>query len=362
MSGYQKYSTSFLQLLRLYDSQERPFSLQAESVRDYNKWKRKTREKLKEIAGFSQLEPCEPEWVPLDERQEKGYHRIKGALKTEPEVFMPMYILVPDSLKQGEKRAGVIAPHGHGAGGKDSVAGVMESPAIKEKMQKYHCSYGLDLVKQGYVVFCPDARGFGERRELKEQGDKEEKILSSSCNALNFAAISLGCSLIAMWTWDLIKLIDFLQTLPFCDADRLACCGFSGGGLQTLWLTALDDRVKCAVISGYFHGFRDSLLATNFCGCNFVPHLWENMDLADIAALIAPRPLLIESGNQDSLNGKRGLQDVKEQFAKLKKAYQLFQKEDYLEHYIFNGAHIWNGLKTITFLNRYLNLHVDSMK
>lgn len=354
VSGQQKYYTELKQMLRCFDAQKRPYAFRAENLPAFSNWKAQSRKMLGNIMGLNLMEPCGLSFHKLGENKEDGYRRIKGILQTEPEIFMPLYLLIPDSLKDGEKRPCVIAAHGHGAGGKVSVAGVSENPAVCERIQKYHCDYGVDLVQQGYVVFCPDARGSGERRESRQQGNEADKTLSCSCDLLNFAAISLGGSLAGMWTWDLMRLIDFAQTLPFCDDSRIACCGFSGGGLQTLWLTALDDRVKCAVISGYFHGFRDSVLTTNLCGCNFIPHLWQNMDLCDVVALIAPRPLLIESGNHDNLNGKRGMQDVEEQFAKLKRAYQLFQAENCLKHYVFNGAHIWNGTETKEFIKNYL--------
>jgi dienelactone hydrolase len=348
------YYTERKQLLRCYDAQKRPYAFRAENTEDFFKWKKQSREMLRDIMGFSLLEPCCPAFRKTGESRQNGFRRIKGILQTEPEIFMPLYLLVPDGLKEGEKRPCVIAPHGHGAGGKDSVAGVLENPAVRGAAEKYNCACGVDFVKQGYVVFCPDARGSGERREPRQQGSEAEKVLSSSCDALNFAAVSLGGSLAGMWTWDLMRLIDFAQSLPFCDGSRVACCGFSGGGLQTLWLAALDDRVTCAVISGYFHGYRDSILSTNFCGCNFVPHLWQNMDLCDVAALIAPRPFLIESGSRDELNGARGLRDVDEQFARLQKAYRLFSRQDFLHHFVFDGVHRWNGSETGAFLKRYL--------
>jgi hypothetical protein len=83
----------------------------------------------------------------------------------------------------------------------------------------------------------------------------------------------------------------------------------------------MDDRIKCAVVSGYFYGYKDSLLKrSDNCGCNYVPHLWEYIDMCDLGALIAPRPLLIESGTEDDLNGERGIENVLEQVAATRKA------------------------------------------
>ena len=168
-------------------------------------------------------------------------------------------------------------------------------------------------------------------------------------------AISLGFSLTGMWTWDLKCLIDYIETRDDCDSNKIGCGGLSGGGLQTLWITAMDERIKCAIVSGYFYGYKDSLLRlSGNCGCNYVPHLWENVDMGDLGALIAPRPLLIETGNNDPLNGERGLLNVTEQVDIALRAYRLFDAEDKLCHYIFEGQHIWNAKKSYEFINKYL--------
>ena len=66
----------------------------------------------------------------------------------------------------------------------------------------------------------------------------------------------LGISVIGMLTWDLARLIDWLEADARFDTQRLGALGFSGGGMQTLWLAALDDRVKMAAVSGYPPGCR----------------------------------------------------------------------------------------------------------
>lgn len=125
-----------------------------------------------------------------------------------------------------------------------------------------------------------------------------------------------GGKLSTAGVWDLMRLVDYIKTRPDCNGDKIGCIGLSGGGLQSLWLAALDDRIMFATVSGYFYGYRDSLLEMNQnCCCNYVPGLWEHVDMGDIGALIAPRALVIESGMQDHLNGRRGIVNVLEQVA-----------------------------------------------
>ena len=78
----------------------------------------------------------------------------------------------------------------------------------------------------------------------------------------------------------------------------------------------LPLMIKAAVVSGYFYGYRESLLVKHQnCSCNYVPHLYETADMGDLGALIAPRPLLVETGARDPLNGQSGMKNVNSQMA-----------------------------------------------
>lgn len=346
-----KYYTSIEHMLEVFDGTSRKLAFKAESIKDFEEWKKSTRMQLAAIIGIDRMRKCslDPqliETVPMD-----GYRRDKMLIQTEKDVWMPFYLLIPDGINEGEKRPCMIAPHGHSSGGKYATAGRTDIPAIKEMIECYNYDYGVRYVKEGYITFCPDARGFGERRELVNQSDEDESLLGSSCHVLNHMAIPLGLSVTGMWTWDLMRLIDYIEMRSDCDKDRIGCGGLSGGGLQTLWLAAMDERIKCAVVSGYFYGYKDSLLIVNVnCSCNYVPHLWEYVDMGDIGVLAAPRALLIESGTEDNLNGERGLDNVTGQVEITRNAYRLFNAEDKLYHHVFKGEHMWNGEKTYKFI------------
>ncbi len=342
-------------LLDTYNLNSRKYKLCAENVPEFKGWKKTLVPKLQNLLGIANLKKTNLNPKIIETKVFTDFTRKKVVLETEKDVFMPMYILIPNSIKPGEKIPCVIAPHGHGCGGKEGTAGRYDIPIIKESIEKYNCDYGIKLVKQGYIVFCNDARGFGERREWMDQGNSNEDLLKCSCNTINNAAISLGKSLLGMMVWDLIRIIDYIETLDYCNSSKIACLGFSGGGLQSLWLSALDERIKIAIISGYFHSFKGSIMATNFCGCNFVPNLWKAVDIGDLGALIAPRPLLIESGTDDPLNGSRGIIDVKEQISITKHAYNILNSDDKIYHHIFKGSHIFNGEKVNDFLKEHFN-------
>ncbi|MCL2159221.1 MAG: alpha/beta hydrolase family protein [Oscillospiraceae bacterium] len=350
----QKFYTSREHFRKLMDGNTLKLALKTGSVAEYEKWKGQLREKITELLGFSVMQTAELNPQTLESVQMDGYTRIKMTIDTEPDVTMPFYALVPDGIKAGEKRPAILAPHGHGSFGKDAVANNPSFPELAENIKALDYGYGEAAAKAGFVTFCPDARGFGERREKNNQGDTPEQKLASSCLYLNVMARGLGTNVAGMWTWDLMRLIDYAQARDDVAGDKIGCIGLSGGGLQTLWLSALDERVKCAVISGYFYGFAESLLEMHNCDCNYIPHMWEYCDIGEVGALIAPRPLLIETGTLDGLNGESNLDNVVPYVNQVRSAYDLLGAPENIYHDIFEGPHKWNGVCAMPWISKHL--------
>ena len=100
--------------------------------------------------------------------------------------------------------------------------------------------------------------------------------------------------------WDLARALDVLAAHPLVDPTRIAAVGLSYGGTCTLFLAALDDRVAAAVVSGYLSSWRAAhTVPWNMCGSQVLPGMLGTLEHVDIAALIAPRPLLVETGTDD---------------------------------------------------------------
>lgn len=312
-------------------------------------WQKESRKLLSSLLGMDKIQQdinyFEFSPVIKDKKElDDGIIREHLFINTEEDVIMPIFILHP----QGESKGTFIALPGHNGGGKYTVSGDTSSPLFKEKIDKYDYDYGLELTKMGYTVVCPDSRGFGERREKAMQGSEGEKIIKGSCKELSNMATSLGFSLQGLFLWDNQRLIDYLETRNDIQLSNLGVVGFSGGGMQALYLSAMDERIKRTIISGYFYGFKDSLLVMNSnCQCNYVPSLFRYFDICDIASLIAPRPLAIQASKDDRLEGERGMENVFEQLKIVQKTYSLFDKTVYLDER--DGDHSFHkeGLPTI---------------
>lgn len=340
------YYTCLKRMEQQFDRYGRQNPVQTDTKEHYEQWKQQIRKRLSTLLGLGYMERCPLEGRVLERKQmEEGIIREKVLIQVEPDVWMPVYILIPEQEKgNGQKRLScVIAPPGHQGAGKYTVAGCTEIPAAAKMIAHYHYDYGLQLARAGFVALCPDCRGFGERREAALQGDEEHAFLNSTCFHLAHMAEPLGMTVAGMLTWDLMRLVDYIEERNEWNLDDIGCLGFSGGGMQTLWLTAMDDRIARAGISGYMYGYKDSLLKLNGnCSCNYVPHLWEQVDMGDIGALIAPRPLLIQSCRGDHLNGERGIANAREQVEIIRSAYRCLEAEENLYHNICEGTHQWH--------------------
>ena len=302
-----------------------------------------TRDRLFDLLGLSIMDRAPIEVRELDRVQIAGGIVLTHAmLQVERDVWMPFYLLEPQTPKfdaHGCKRC-YICPHGHQGAGGASVAGVTGVPAVDDAVRKFNYDYGLRLARMGYVTVCPDSRGWGSRRDWKGQGDDENSYLRGTCLNQARMAEPLGLTVAGLNAWDNMRLIDYLETRGDIAMDDLGCFGFSGGGYMTLYLAALDPRVRKAFVSGYLYGVDDSLLHLNGnCSCNYTPGLWRLLDMGDIASLIAPRPLLVQSCEKDHLNGARGLANVDEQLAIVRDAYGLVGHADDLLHEVCPGGH-----------------------
>lgn len=342
---FNTFYSSYPNLRAKFEKKGRAARFMGQTKEELLDWQSKTRELLEKRLGLDLLDHCplQPEKVE-DIMVKPQIRREKVLLQTEWGVTLSVFILIPDSANQNTPC--FLAPCGHLGGGKYSVAGALEIPGMQEKINQFQYDYGMKLATLGYVAICPDARGFGEMREgftsladLKQ--DENQKIFyECSCYQLSHMATALGQTLLGMQVHDLMSLIDYVIERGEWDTKNLGCIGFSGGGMQTLYLSALDTRIKKVMISGYFYGFGDSLLIRNGnCNCNYVPGLLKDLDCGDIGCLLAPRPVVIQSCREDHLNGPRGLSNVIEQLEIMEKCYQLLDRKEAVIRDVCEGPH-----------------------
>lgn len=339
----------------VYENVGRIYGFRAKSIDEWRDWRRRFREKLIDLLGGFDY-PSRPLSPKIVERKEfKEYVREKVLYWSDRFNLIPAYVLIPKNV-DGRLPA-VIAMHGHGYG-KNDVVGIWEDgeDRVNPISRGYQKDFALSLVRHGFLVIAPEQSGFGERREEK---DVSMGPSSSSCWWLTLWSLMLGKTTIGRRVWDAIKTIDYLETRNDVDKDRIGMMGISGGGTTTLFTSALDDRIKVTVISGYLNTFRDSILSIKHCIDNYIPGILKYGEMYDIASLIAPKPLFIESGTKDQIFP---IKSTKYAYEKVRKVYEFLGVADRIDSEFFEGRHEICGKKAYKFLKKWLTINKDLLK
>lgn len=259
---------------------------------DMDAWRLDFREALRDALGLDAMPPAGPGRVRTEDQTDIGlYRREHIALEVEPDVWSPAYVFVPT---HGRPVATVIALHGHGPG-KSLTVGLASTAAGRIAIRDHERDFGRQAALRGYAVIVPDQRGFGEW--MTDEDRTAGRLWA--CERLQPEALSRGRTLIGERVYDVQQWITYAEQRPEMDASRLAVIGHSAGGTTALFAAALDERIDVAVVSGYFGTWARSITGIEHCVCNEVPGIERLGDLADIACLVAPRPLLLSLGAKD---------------------------------------------------------------
>jgi dienelactone hydrolase len=177
-------------------------------------------------------------------------------------------------------------------------------------------AYGRELAQRGYIVLCPDLLCFEERRPAHAGRAKgpavEHRRAGTDYERFEFTKRLLtGSCLQTKYLHDLTCAVDLLASLPSVNRERLGVIGHSLGGLQALWLSWYDARIRVGVSSCGFGLLRTLVRdAINHGFATYVPGLLTVGDLDVVAADVAPRAFLLSAGERDPLFPIDGVQSV----------------------------------------------------
>lgn len=336
-----------------YDEMTPQLTFRAQRLADARRWQQKLRQTLATLlGGFPPPCPLQPQLLEVreltmqtDDGQIVRYRREAVTFQSRPHLTVFAYFLKP--LPDSDKLPAVLCLPGHGRG-VDDIVGINPDGTLRQRWGGYQRDFALQCVAHGFAALAIEQLGFGHRRD---EAARQRGPDASSCQPLSGSALLLGETMIGWRVYDALRALDYLQTRPDVDAQRLAVMGISGGGTTSLFSAALDERIKVAVISGYFNTFRASIYTISHCMDNYVPGILRYAEMPDIAGLIAPRPVHIESGIHDPIFP---VEATKEAFARLQRIYEVFGAADRLSLHLFDGGHEFNGQQAFPFLKRWL--------
>ena len=276
------------------------------------------------------MPPSQPRAELLQSQDRGEYVEEKYALDVGEGVDAPMYVLVP---KTAPPYKAILGFHGHDPSVQNILGNYPDEQTARENLA-VDGNWAQKLARAGYLVCAVEQRGFGER--LTNQRIAEHS--RSSCRHLAFDYLLEGRVLLGERSWDGIVALSYLQNRSDVTAS-IGCTGHSGGGTTALWLSALDPRIAVSVVSCYFCSFKASILGMEHCECNYVPHILDYAEMGDLAALIAPRPLRFINGEIDPIFP---LPAAQEQLETVRRAYRLYNAEDYVSLTAHPGAHAYH--------------------
>jgi len=267
-----------------------------------------------------------------DEPKYRGYEVM---LDVWPDVYAYGILLVPKGMKDGERRPVVVCQHG--------LEGRPQDVADPKIDHKAYNQYGCRLAERGFVVFAPQNLYIG--RDLFRTLQRKANLLGKHL----FSVIIPQHQVITDW----------LATLPFVDPERIAFYGLSYGGKTAMRVPAVVKRYSLSICSADFNEWIWKNAATD-SPYSYVTtgeyeifewNLGNTFNYAEMAALIAPRPFMVERGHYD---GVAPDEKVAHEYAKVRRLYAELKIPDRTEIEFFLGPHTIHGVGTYEFLHKHL--------
>jgi dienelactone hydrolase len=335
----------------LYGSIAPLMAFAATDAPGYARWRQSFAAKYEECLGVLPR-TGEPLDVAVEEEVDfPAYRRRKIVYTADRLSRIPAYLFLP----KGRSVPGpaIVCPHGHGRG-KVDVAGVAATEEEAAHIRSHNYDYAEQFARRGYVTLASDQRCFGERKDdpTKVYGHMQIREGDHWCDVNFVLGMLVGVPLPGLHVFDISRGVDLLQSLPEVDGERIGAVGLSFGGAVTLFSSAHDRRIKVAGISGYFNSWRAyPMIDGELCGSEVIPGLLRYGDHAEVAGLIAPRPLFLEFGMEDPLFPvDAGLSS----FETLRRIYELAGAADRLDKEVFPGRHEFCGKRIFDFFARWL--------
>jgi len=277
-----------------------------------------------EFEKFPDRNPLNPK--SRNKQQFDGYSVEAVVFESVPGFYVTGNLYRPTGTSAPKSLAAIVCPHGHWDQPEDYGR-------FRNDMQIRCASFA----KMGAMVFSVDLIGYGESQQLDHEYPKG----------------------VAIQTWNVMRIIDFLLTFPEVDPNRVAVTGASGGGTQTFLSTALDDRIKVSMpvvqVSAHFFGG---------CMCESGMPIHRTGDKVfsnvEIATLAAPRPMLIVSDGADWTKNTPRVE-----FPFVQSIYKLYGKQGLAEsaHFADEGHDYGKNkrLPAYNFLSKHLGMNLQKI-
>lgn len=269
------------------------------------------RERLREAWGGFPGSPCPLGARVLGSLDRAGYRIEKVVFQTRPGVWMTANAYVPDGPG---KRPAILMVHGHWHGAK-------QDPVVQARC--------IGAAKLGYFVLVVDAFGSGERGVGRALGEYHGEMTAATL-------LPVGLPLSGLQVYENTRAVDYLRTRPEVDGGRIGVTGASGGGNQTMYAGAWDERLG-AVVPVCSVGNYQSYLGAACCLCEVVPGALRFAEEWDVLGLVAPRGLMVVNATRDAVQFSGP--EARRSLARVEPLYRLLGKPGSVRHAVFESGH-----------------------
>jgi dienelactone hydrolase len=319
----------FPEIERLANAREFSHSFLGGRFRSVDEYRREGRRLVHEAFGYTPP-PQAPRAEVVDRYDGGEFVREKIVFSTTPQFRVPAYVHLPRNRKG--RLPAIVDLHSHGGMFLFGKEKVIDFGVNHPTMVEYHKrNYGgrptaTELARRGYVVITIDAFPFGERRLMMDEDIKygwerskysveDVKHLNDKCrrkeSTIVKSLIYAGMTWPGVVAWDDIRTVDYLAARPEVDPQRIGCCGVSLGGYRSLLLSGLDDRIAAGCVAGFMSTVRPMMQRhiDTHSFVHFIPAVHSGLDLPDIVALRAPKPLMVLQCSRDGLYPRAGMEE-----------------------------------------------------
>lgn len=294
----------FLQFVRQQAAQLRAQDRPPQTLAEWQTQRERLRAKLLQAWGGFPSEPCPLEPRKLGEVIRDGYRVEKLLLQTLPGIWMPALAYVPDAPG---KRPALLCVHGH-------LRQAKQDPIVQSRC--------IGAAKLGYFVLAVDAFGAGERGLDKALGEYHGEMVAATL-------LPVGKPLCGIQVYENMRCVDYLQTRPEVDPTKIGITGASGGGNQTMYAGAWDERFG-SVVPVCSVGNYQAYLGVACCLCEVVPGALTFTEEWGVLALTAPRGLMVVNVTRDGI--QFSIREARKSIVGAQYVYDLYGQPDKLYH------------------------------
>ena len=314
------------------------------SLAEWQKRQKYIRETMMSIVGpFPEKTPLNPNILKTVVKD--GYRVEHVVFESQPGFYVTSSLFIPNGMKRGSRLPAVLYCSGHTDIAYRSTAGTYQQLI-------------LNLVKKGFIVFAIDPVGQGERLQYYNPMTGKSDIGSSTAehSYCGIQAFIAGSSLARHMIFDGIRAVDYLLTRREVDPDRLAITGCSGGGTQSAYIAAMDERIKVAAPQCYITTFTRLLqtLGPQDAEQNLFHGIFRQIDHADFLLVRAPKPAMILATTEDFFN-IHGSREAAREVARIYKAYGMENNFGMAEDAGLHGTTRKNREAMYAFFQKHLN-------